>query len=272
MKKTITVLLSLLLCLSLLALPAYADGETYSEGYFYYTVQDQAITITGYFGREEEVTVPSSIAGAPVSRIASGAFLNTTVRILHLPGTIMTIEEGAISGATIVWDSAPPSVVVAASPSPSPAASASPSPTVSASPSPGPAVISQTPGSEADDGTEDPVVIIVGGADEPVTTENVGATDPTSGIESVMGVEPPSPTPGSTAAAPLSSTAPASPTPTAPPAPAAEPESSPTATDATSVGGTNHTAPLLVVLVLAACGCGYWFVRKKKGTGKNEAE
>lgn len=92
MRKTMGMLLGLLA--GLLLFPATAMA--YTEGYFYYEVEDQSVIITGYFGDETEVTVPASIAGNPVNVIAEGAFEDTEVTELKLPDTIMKIEEGAL--------------------------------------------------------------------------------------------------------------------------------------------------------------------------------
>lgn len=68
----------------------------YIHGFFRYTVEDGSVTITAYRGNEEEVTVPSMIGGNPVNVIAAGAFANnSTVKTIHLPDTIMTVETGA---------------------------------------------------------------------------------------------------------------------------------------------------------------------------------
>ena len=71
MKKLTAILSALVLILSVT--PA-AFATVYSEGYFKYTIADESITITEYFGSEETVTVPAMIAGIPVNTIASGAF------------------------------------------------------------------------------------------------------------------------------------------------------------------------------------------------------
>ena len=99
MKKIVIILcaLSLLLAFSFAA----ADGDVYTEGYFYYTISDQSITITGYFGNETVVTVPSSIAGIPVNAIGPGAFANTSVQILYLPDTIRELGENATGTADV---------------------------------------------------------------------------------------------------------------------------------------------------------------------------
>ena len=77
-----------------------ADASTvYSEGYFYYTVSDESVTITGYFGKETETRVPAMIAGYPVNTIKKGAFLGTSLQTIILPDCIMVVEDGAFSDA-----------------------------------------------------------------------------------------------------------------------------------------------------------------------------
>jgi hypothetical protein len=96
--------LLLFLCvISLLAvLPAAAaDEQVYTEGYFYYTVSDQSITIVGYFGNEAIVTVPASIAGIPVNAVGPNAFAGTSVQILYLPDTIRELGENATGTADV---------------------------------------------------------------------------------------------------------------------------------------------------------------------------
>ena len=77
-----------------------ADASTvYTEGYFYYTVSDESVTITGYFGKETETRVPAMIAGYPVNTIKNGAFLGTSLQTIILPDCIMVVEDGAFSDA-----------------------------------------------------------------------------------------------------------------------------------------------------------------------------
>ena len=74
--------------------------KVYSDGYYNYHLGDKFISICGYFGKEEVVTIPSSIITYPVSRIESGTFKGCdTVKKIILPDTIMEIEDGAFSGA-----------------------------------------------------------------------------------------------------------------------------------------------------------------------------
>jgi len=91
---------------TLLAEPCYAGSETYSNGYYYYTVEDDYVIITGYFGQEKEITVPDSIVGRPVSTIATGAFADSeTLTTVHLPDTVMTIENGAFGpNQKVIYD------------------------------------------------------------------------------------------------------------------------------------------------------------------------
>ena len=102
MKRLMTLVAAAMLSLALLATPALA-GPTYTEGYFYYTVADESVTITGYFGRESEVRVPSSIAGYPVNSIGSGAFAGSTVSTIYLPDTVSYVAEGATGTARVVF-------------------------------------------------------------------------------------------------------------------------------------------------------------------------
>lgn len=105
MKKLIPLLLALVMALSLTVVAS--ASTVYTEGALYYTIADESITITGYFGRDEVVTVPASIAGIPVNTIAKGAFTgNSAVRVVDLPNTITTVEEGAFaSGITVNYNS-----------------------------------------------------------------------------------------------------------------------------------------------------------------------
>lgn len=105
MKKLIPVLLSLLMALAMTATALAAT--VYTEGALHYTIADESITITGYFGKEAAVTVPASIAGIPVNTIAKGAFTgNDNVKTVDLPDTITAVEEGAFaSGITVNYNS-----------------------------------------------------------------------------------------------------------------------------------------------------------------------
>lgn len=103
MKKFLMILFTVLLTESIFIAQAYGSDKTYSEGYFYYTVADESVTITGYFGHEKTVRVPERIAGYPVNAIADGAFKDTGIETLYLPDTIMYVGEGSAGAATVMF-------------------------------------------------------------------------------------------------------------------------------------------------------------------------
>ena len=83
--------------------PAVAFAETYAHGHLRYEVADQSVTITGYAGHEEIVTVPSMIGGNPVNSIASGAFSTAaSVETVYLPSTVVSVEQGAFAPSQAV--------------------------------------------------------------------------------------------------------------------------------------------------------------------------
>lgn len=102
-KITICIIGTVALITVLCPLMVYAEeikqATIYTEEYFEYYIEEESITICGYFGSEREVTIPSAIAGYPVSKLAVGAFSESdSVEMVNLPDTIMSIEEGALSG------------------------------------------------------------------------------------------------------------------------------------------------------------------------------
>ena len=100
MKKIISLVMA---CVFTFALSVTAFAETYTNGYFQYTVEDSSVTITKYFGTEETVTVPNMIAGNPVNTIAAGAFDgNDAVKSVTLPDTITEVQPGAFAAAQSV--------------------------------------------------------------------------------------------------------------------------------------------------------------------------
>ena len=95
--KKLFCLIAVVLVLTVLCIRAVA-ADTFISGYFRYTVDDSSVTITLYTGTSAEVTVPSMISGNPVNTIASGAFAsNKNVKVVHLPDTITSVEEGAFA-------------------------------------------------------------------------------------------------------------------------------------------------------------------------------
>lgn len=103
MKKLLYTLIAISIVLIVDINLAYGKNEVFTEDFFYYTVKDESVTITGYFGHEEIVRIPNSIAGYPVNAIADGAFKDTTVKTLYLPDTIMYVGEEATGTATVIF-------------------------------------------------------------------------------------------------------------------------------------------------------------------------
>lgn len=79
--------------------------DVFSSGYYDYVIEEESVSIVHYFGKEETVTVPSSIAALPVSRICKDAFTSVrATKTIILPDTIMVIETGAFKPEqTIVY-------------------------------------------------------------------------------------------------------------------------------------------------------------------------
>ena len=98
MKKPISLILALLLCLTLCPVAARAEGETSepqtfnSEGYYCTLLADGTAEITWYYGRESNLCIPDVLDGIPVTRIGdktfSGCFNLATVMI---PDSIISI-------------------------------------------------------------------------------------------------------------------------------------------------------------------------------------
>lgn len=105
MIKKILILLAMVMTVFIRTDAVCAEDE-YTEGELIYIIENESITITGCFGRNAEVEVPAMIAGMPVSTIAENAFTSPNIKEIHLPETVMTVREGAISpGIKVVFES-----------------------------------------------------------------------------------------------------------------------------------------------------------------------
>lgn len=108
MKKKISIMaLCFVFILSYFSMTVFAADKVYTYNYFNYQVDSKSVIITNYFGTDSVVTVPSMIAGNPVSKIATGAFTDCdTVTQINLPDTIMEVETGAIgAGISVLYNS-----------------------------------------------------------------------------------------------------------------------------------------------------------------------
>ena len=81
----------------------YAGWINEDEGtaYGYTTLTDGTIEIQSYLGKRRYLTVPSEMAGKPVTSIGARAFAyNTRLRTVTLPSTLKNIDEQAFIGCT----------------------------------------------------------------------------------------------------------------------------------------------------------------------------
>lgn len=99
MKKIITAFLCTALLLSLFPVSALASpGDTYDDGYYSYLEHGEGLlTVTRYHGSYDNITLPSSYKGMPVTQVGNGAFSGheQPVAYVTLPDTISTIGERA---------------------------------------------------------------------------------------------------------------------------------------------------------------------------------
>lgn len=80
--------------------PTYPDWD--------YEIADGKVTLKSYTGTDSEVYVPESIDGYPVTSIKEGAFAgNVNITIVHIPVTVVHIEEGAFVNSNVTIYSVP---------------------------------------------------------------------------------------------------------------------------------------------------------------------
>src|SRR5689334_2936271 len=81
----------LILCLVAFSLsnPAHAQ--------FDYTITNNSVKITNFYGGFENVTIPENILGLPVTIIGARAFYNKPVVNVTIPDTVITIETNAFA-------------------------------------------------------------------------------------------------------------------------------------------------------------------------------
>ena len=98
MKRFFLCLLALL-CLALLTGQAGAD----SYGNYEYTITGGEASITAYMlvNVETDVVIPTTLGGAPVTRIGRGAFQgNTNIRTVVIPDSVTTMDGMVFSGCS----------------------------------------------------------------------------------------------------------------------------------------------------------------------------
>jgi LPXTG-motif cell wall-anchored protein len=106
MKKIMAAFLCATLLLTMLPVSALASpGDTYDDGYYsYYEHGEGLLTVTRYHGSYDNITLPSSYNGMPVTQVGNGAFRGheQPARYVTLPDTISTIGERAFEDG-VAW-------------------------------------------------------------------------------------------------------------------------------------------------------------------------
>lgn len=95
--------------------PTTNVGATDTESLpFRYTVENGAVTITSYIGKEKTVEIPATVNGCPVVAIGDRAFLdNASLTSVTIPSGVKSIGWFAFSGCvSLTYVSIPDSVAV----------------------------------------------------------------------------------------------------------------------------------------------------------------
>lgn len=100
MKKILSIIIAAVICFSTMYIGSYqAVGLEFRTacGTFYYTEGETTVTLTGYDGRSDKVTVPSAINGKTVTEISSNTFDGeNSIKQLFINDSIKTIAENAV--------------------------------------------------------------------------------------------------------------------------------------------------------------------------------
>ncbi len=97
MKKIMTIILSIVLCVLSFVMPSFA----LIEGDYEYEIVDDTVTITKYIGTATTLTIPATIDGVEVSKIGDGAFKdNASLKTVTVSNGIKDIGSSAFENCT----------------------------------------------------------------------------------------------------------------------------------------------------------------------------
>ncbi len=83
-------LIRLMVALSVLVLPALVQAQ------FFYTINNGAVTITGYSGNGPlDVVIPATLSGHPVTTIGQYAFVGYNITSVTIPNSVTSVEDYA---------------------------------------------------------------------------------------------------------------------------------------------------------------------------------
>ncbi len=105
-----SALFLLLFCLMSGALTAQQAAEPKQSGDFTYTSDGSAVTITGYTGKGNTMTIPEKIASFPVQTIGSRAFASTKLTSVTISSGITEIASHAFIWCELSSITIPPTV------------------------------------------------------------------------------------------------------------------------------------------------------------------
>ena len=89
-------------CALCLSACQYRSGQRWS-GNYWYTVENEEVTITGYIGIATDLTIPDTINGMPVVAIGINAFENgATLKSITIPDSVVMIDTFAFSGCDVL--------------------------------------------------------------------------------------------------------------------------------------------------------------------------
>ncbi len=104
MRKKVLIFLVAAMLIALAGILPTTTSAAVIEGDWYYTTYDVGTTaaITGYNGSATEITIPSTIAGLPVTRIGSEAFMdNIAITSVTIPDSVLRIESAAFQNSVV---------------------------------------------------------------------------------------------------------------------------------------------------------------------------
>jgi hypothetical protein len=88
------------------------NGQSISgtQNGLFYILLKKTITICKYTGDAEDVRIPDNINGFPVTSIGAGAFMNTRLRSVTIPDSVISIGDNAFTGSQLTSVTLPASV------------------------------------------------------------------------------------------------------------------------------------------------------------------
>ena len=99
-KKGVSLLLALIMLLSIFSTSVFAvTGE--NQNGWEYQITDSKLTITSFTGTDTTLSVPDTIDGYEVEKIAADAFKNSAITVLNLPESLTTLASGALCNCAI---------------------------------------------------------------------------------------------------------------------------------------------------------------------------